>query len=459
MRRFAPLLGFLLIATGAVRADGGTQLRRCIQALPSSGGLCDFRNRGAITAASTIVIDKPVTLRLEGTQLTLGGAPGILIEANGVQVRGSSGNTWLVQAGGLGNTSRNRNVIYGSALRDLEVSGLAFWGVPCGKPQDNNSGIKLQNARTGKINHVRITHNTFKGFCTHAVLIQNASDVVVDHNLVDRVSDGIRFSGVARGEILNNTIRHTQLPSNGAFTVAIGLDTTAPQDDGISYPVSSDITISGNTVRSYVNGEGIMVHSGVNVMISGNVFKNVLLGIGINPFNSTDQLSHITVKGNSYTGTMTPGASPTTANYGIAVAGGQATLPPSYVLVENNIIRRANQIVQSQAQGGIAAGYTDHLTIEDNVIRDSVSNGISLINPNKDIEIRRNTIGDISGADASGIYTYEGSQAGEIRSNFVAWAKYGYRFDIYSPDLMFGRNSASEVVSIIVGIENVRTVQ
>jgi len=156
---------------------------------------------------------------------------------------------------------------------------------------------------------------------------------------------------------------------------------------------------------------------------------------------------------------MTPGASPTTANYGIAVAGGQATLPPSYVLVENNIIRRANQIVQSQAQGGIAAGYTDHLTIEDNVIRDSVSNGISLINPNKDIEIRRNTIGDISGADASGIYTYEGSQAGEIRSNFVAWAKYGYRFDIYSPDLMFGRNSASEVVSIIVGIENVRTVQ
>lgn len=258
------------------------------------------------------------------------------------------------------------------------------------------NGIRLANATPGNIHRVRIVGNAFTGFRLHAVLIQNATDVTVEDNAVEGVSYGIRFSGVLRGKILGNMIRNTQLPDNGAFAVAIGLDTTAPLDDGVSYPICRDIEISRNTVTTYVNGEGIMVHAGSGVLVSNNVFDNVLMGIGINPFNSSDLLYHVTVTGNTYLGTTTAGAMRTTGNYGIFVSGGGGTMTPSYVVVTHNIVSHANEIARSEGQGGIAIGYADHVLVEGNVVHDSVSNGIKVSNPSGTILVRDNRVTHIT---------------------------------------------------------------
>jgi nitrous oxidase accessory protein NosD len=322
-----------------------------------------------------------------------------LIAADGVRIDGSVGQTQLVQGGTLGSTGSNHNVIYGNALTDLKIEGVTFVGIPSGSPQDNNNGVKLQNSVPGNIHRVRIVGNAFTGFCDNAVLIQNAVDVTVEDNMVQGVADGIRFSGVTSGKIVNNVIRDTELRSTGAFTVAIGLDTTAQLDDGIHYPVSTDIHISRNTVCGYPNGEGVMVHAGANVLISDNVFDDVLMGIGINPFVSTDLLYHVTIAGNSYVGTTTQGALTSTGNIGIFVGGSEQTLSPSYVVVTHNIISQANEIARSPAQGGIGVGYADHVLVEGNVVHDCVCNGIFLRAGNRQVAVRDNEVSGITRAD------------------------------------------------------------
>lgn len=395
-----PIAAILLAATATpAYADGGARISACIAALPATGGVCDFRNQGAMSAATTIVVNKPTTLLLDGTQLTLSGTPGMLIAADGVRIDGSVGQTELIQGGTLGSTGSNHNVIYGNTLSDFKVEGVTFVGIAGSVPQDNNNGIELQNSAPGNIHRVRIVGNAFTGFCLHAVLIQNAADVTVEDNVVRGVADGIRFSGVTSGKIVNNVIRDTQLPSGGAFAVAIGLDTTAQQDDGMHYPVSTDIHISRNTVCDYPNGEAVMIHAGGNVLISDNVFDNVLMGIGINPFVSTDLLYHVTITGNSYVGTMTQGALTSTGNYGVYVGGSPETLSPSYVVVTHNIISRANEIARSAAQGGIGIGYADHVLVEGNVVHDSMSNGIYLRYQGREISVRDNDVSGITRAD------------------------------------------------------------
>jgi hypothetical protein len=387
------------VASAPAYADGGARISACMAALPPTGGVCDFRNQGAQVAESTIVINKPLTLLLDGTQLTLNGTPGILIEADGVRIEGSVGQTKLIQGGTGGG---NSNVIYGNTLSDLKIEGVTFVGIPGSMPRDDMNGIRLTNAAPGNIHRVRVVGNVFTGFCLHGVLIQNATDVMVEDNVIQGVADGIRFSGVVGGKILGNMILETQLPDNGAFAVAIGLDTTAPLDDGVSYPICRDIEISQNTVSTYVNGEGIMIHAGSSVLISNNVFDDVLMGIGINPFNSTDLLYHVTVTGNTYVGTMTEGAMPTTGNYGVYVGGGEGTVTPSFVVVSYNIISRANEIARSAGQGGIGIGIADHVLVEGNMIHDSVCNGIKVRNSNSRIVVRDNYVTDIIGPGSAG---------------------------------------------------------
>jgi len=396
-------LSIIFIASMPAYADGGARISAAIAAMRPTGGVYDFRNQGAISAESTIVIDKPVTLLLDGTQLTLNGTPGILIESNSVRIEGSTGQTKLIQGGTVGGGG-NHNVIYGNALSDLKIEGVTFVGIPGTMPEDDTNAIRLQNAAAGNIRRVRIVGNTFTGFCLHAVLIQNATDVTVEDNTIEQVSDGIRFSGVEGGKILGNTILNTQLPNSGAFAVAIGLDTTAPLDDGVSYPICRDIHISRNTVSTYVNGEGIMIHAGAGVSITDNVFDNVLMGIGINPFNSTDLLYHVTVTGNTYVGTLTPGALSSTGNYGIYVGGGEGTVTPSYVVVTANIISQANEIARSTGQSGIGIGYADHVLVEGNLIHDSVCNGIKLRNPTSRIVVKDNYVTGITGPGRDSAY-------------------------------------------------------
>jgi hypothetical protein len=437
-------------------ADLGADISACISALPSHGGTCDFRSKGAGTAAATINLNKPITLLLDGTQITLSGSPGIQVSSHGVRIHGKLNATQLIQ-GVVGN-----DVIGGSTVANFEVHGISFIGQAAPVMASVNNGIFLSNPHAGHISKIRIIGNTFTGFQYHGVYVQNATDVEVADNALWHVSSGIRFSSVHRGKILRNVLIESQVP-NTTFTVAIGLDSTDPIN-GVSYPPCTYIQISNNTVKTYVNAQAILVHAGSHITISRNFLTDVLIGISMNPFNMQDVEQHLTVTDNVYIGTTTTGAAPGTGNYGIFVGGGPAGLAyiPHHVMIDDNSVSQANEVVRANVQGGIGIGWADDVTVKRNSVDNSMFNGIALTNPNTRLTITlnkvTNLVSPVAGNPTVGIYGVNGVQTGSIRQNFVAFVSDGYRFDVPSPGVRFGPNAAIKVDVPLYNGDNVTIV-
>lgn len=447
------IIVFWLFAGSYCFADLGSQITSCVSGLPPTGGVCDFRGMGTGTASNTIVLSKPVTLLLDGVQLTLSGSPGIQISSPGVRIRGTVNSSQLIQ-GVVGN-----DVISGSSLSDFEVQGIAFIGQAGTVSASVNNGVFLSNTQSGQITRIRIVGNTFTGFRFHGIYIQNATDVEVADNVIWGVSGGIRFSGVVRGKIVNNVVRDTQLP-NSTFTVAIGLDST-DKINNVTYPPCTDIQILNNTVKTYVNAQAILVHAGSRIAITGNILTDVLIGISLGPFNTTDTMQYVTVTGNVYNGTLTSGAASTTGNYGIFAGGGPvgSAYIPNHIVIADNTLTQADEAVQSESQGAIGIGYADDVIVTGNSIDNSIYNGIALTNPNNRILITNNTVTNlvspINGIPTIGIYGVNGVQSGAISSNFVAFVNYAYRFDVSSPGLHSGLNDSVSVDLALYNAQNI----
>src|SRR5262245_51579419 len=84
---------FCILIAGYCFADIGNDINTCVSNLPQTGGVCDFRARGAQTAAATINLNKPVSLLLDGTRITLNGSPGIQVSYPGVHILGVTSST------------------------------------------------------------------------------------------------------------------------------------------------------------------------------------------------------------------------------------------------------------------------------------------------------------------------------------------------------------------------------
>jgi hypothetical protein len=442
--------------SGVCFADLGADINACVAALPAAGGTCDFRNKGVGTAAATITLNKPVTLLLDGTQLTVNGSPGIQVAGHGVRIRGAVNTSQLIQG------TADRDVIGGSAVTNFEVRGISFVGQAAPITASQNSGVFLSNSAAGHISRIRVIGNAFIGFRFHAVYLQNATNVEVADNAIWHVSGGIRFSGVHHGKILRNVVTDTQVP-NTTFTVAIGLDSTDPIND-VNYPPCTYIQIVNNTVKTYVDAQGILVHAGSHITISKNVLTDVLIGISMNPYNMHDTEQYLTVTGNVYTGTLTAGAPSNLGNYGIFIGGGPqgSAYIPQHATIEGNFVTQANEVVKSSTQGGIGIGWANDVKLKNNSVDNSLFNGIALTNPNTRLLITQNKVTSLvsptAGIPTVGLYGINGVQTGKVRSNFVAFVNDGYRFDVASPGVLFGPNTAIKVDTVLYNPQNVTIV-
>lgn len=260
-------------------------------------------------------------------------------------------------------------------------------------------------------------------------------------------------------------LRDQMFPSGTSnYGIAIGLDSTNGDtcDSGSpSFPVSSDIQIANNSVGvtfdgtssiGYSNGEGILVHAGTNIIITGNTLNDALLGIGVNPFNSGDLVSNITISNNSYFGPANSESSHTNANEGISVEGSSTTTIPSNIVIANNVLGQANLIAANSSFASIALA-ANNVIVTGNFIYSSNYNGIALRGANNELLIMGNYIYNVTGSGSNGIYGYAGTQAGRIRGNFVTSATNGYNFSSgisSSPNLLFGTNDSSSVTTALI---------
>lgn len=348
--------------------------------------------------------------------------------------------------------SLSQHILSVTNSSELIIEGLHFLGLGGSVSESLNSGIYVLSS-----SNVNIRNNTFSGCREHGIYIQGSSYVNVTHNEVYNTAGGIRFTGVTNSTITRNTARDTSLP-NGTFTVGIGLDST----DGHQHGVCRDIQITNNIVRNYVNSQAILLHAGVNVNIQDNIVTNVLIGVSINPYNSSDTTQNITVSNNSYVGTDTNGASPEFGNYGIFVGGGDgnSAATPTHVIVDGNNISDSNAVLLQYYFGGIGIGYTDDVEVKNNGIQRSRGAGISLTNPNTRLNIHDNLITNVIATPdttRAGIYlcSFAGNQSGTIERNRIDGVLWGMRFDAFSPELRVGNNNITNFTNLYINPQNV----
>ncbi len=313
------------------------------------------------------------------------------------------------------------------------VESLTFQGIHGTALESWNNGVYMVDT-----SNVTVKNSTFTGLRYHAVYAKKSQNIHVTDNTVYGICLGIRFSGIQGGSIQRNTVRDPSTP-NSTFTVALGLDSSA--DDGL--PNTTDITIADNTVRNYVDAQGLMVHDGSNLTITNNLFDNVLIGIELNPFIGYDAINTVTVTGNTYYGTTVPGPRGTITNYGIAVSGGPIVV--RNVLISGNTVVGGNSITQSDAQGGIAVGWGDSVKVTGNTVRNSYGSAITFNNPNTNISVVSNTIDTVlttPGGSQVGVYLalYGGQTTGCVGANTIDTVSYGIGAEQSSPDLVIAPN-------------------
>jgi nitrous oxidase accessory protein NosD len=323
------------------------------------------------------------------------------------------------------------NILNVVGVNDLLIEGLSFRGVGGNLNESRNTAIEISAGSS----HIRVRENTFTAFRHHAVHALGSSDIQIVGNRITGITGGIRLTACSRVRVSHN---YLAFPQYTGFTVAIGLDST----DTPPYGVCTDVVISENIVESYVNAQAIMIHAGQRLAVANNILRDVLIGVSMNPFQPGDILRDVTVVGNVYQGTTTPGAAANNGNYGIFAGGGPGFVA-DHVTIGHNVVAGANKVVQSYGQGGIGLGYADDVLLSGNVVRDSMAAGIALGNPGTRLMVRGNSITDVVAAPDTtwaGIYARGGASAGRIEDNQIDGAAWGMRFDLAMPDLRIGPN-------------------
>jgi len=345
-------------------------------------------------------------------------------------------------------------IFTGSSIVGLVIDGLTIQGnytYPQTSVSSNNRGIELISCQ-----YVRIVNCNFKNIQEIAIQLTNCDYSTVANNSIYLCGRGIYFRGCRRSSIVNNIVDSTIL-ADTVFTIGISLEST----DGHAYGVNKEIVVNNNIVRNYINAQGIMAHSGTDITFSNNVVTDPMVCISVNPFNSTDICTNITISSNNVSPSVV--VSPTfsyNGNDGIVCQAGGATTDITNVSIVGNTVINANRTWKNVATGGIRIGYTHDVSIVGNTIYNAAVNGIILTANEDAYVISGNVIQNlIEAADGTlnGVYC-PGAPVGSIYSNTfrtinsTVGTGYAIRFN-NSCSSYVGDNFYSDVESVGKGFE------
>ncbi|HXJ94778.1 MAG TPA: right-handed parallel beta-helix repeat-containing protein [Terriglobia bacterium] len=401
---------------------------------------------GAQFAHATLSIDKPVTLLLGRVNLTLFGNPGISLGSSGIHIQGSGSNVSQLTQGFVDSDIMS-NVIGGycpsgtteaTHILNLEVDHLKFQGIPGPVSACPNNGVDILDGST-----ISVHNNVFTGLREEGARALNSRNVVFQRNLAYGISDGFRFTGVVGGQMLNNTLRDSQLP-HSMFQGCFAVDSV----NGTGFPNSSSLLIANNMTINMVNCQSFLFHDGQNVVISGNVMQNSGMGISLGTYARPDVISRIVVQGNTFQGTCVNASQP--SNTGININNNPAPLLGSHIVVTGNQISNANCGLKADNMAGIVINYASDVSVTKNTIANSYGNGVLLAVGVTGLVLQNNNIvNTLPSADALSAGIRElagGSASGTVSNDTIQNAAIGMRFDdASSPGLMVGSITTKNV--------------
>ena len=280
----------ILYAHQFTGADAGSQISACIQALPSTGGICDFRElTGKQTASKTIAVDKPVQLLLGAMTLTGKASPVINLLSPGAEIICSGRDNTIISA--LPNVTaiglHNKSRIAHCTLRGPRAPGGTGKGIDSGGPngasdvvvEDNIieqwsvQGINIADRSSGWF----VRGNTIRDNDDEGILLGNrSSDIVVDGNIIygngRNAIDVTGHRNIIHGNILRNN-GGTGKHASDQYGILL-------YSTGLSGPVSDNI-ITDNAVTGN-NAHGIVLAAAPNGTVARNLVSgNVVIGNGI----------------------------------------------------------------------------------------------------------------------------------------------------------------------------------
>lgn len=445
-------------ATIAGATDIGTQINAAITALPAGGGVVNSCGMtGSTTFPSTITINKPVTLQL-CQYLTYGGSgsanSAVNITSSGVRITGALPGSGFAQS-----VSGPDLIRISSPVQDVTVDHLWLTGVSTSSCTSSSDNGVVSLAAAG-VTTLRVFDNVMTNLCGNGVYLQKSSDISIHDNTMPNLNgSGVRLSGVQQVNVSHNNIGPTGLtPSTFNIAVIISsICTTCGLTQAcVGCTNSSDLHFVANTIRSYPNSQGILLHDGTWVTIADNVIRDVLAGIALGVYSSSDTINNATITGNVLVGTTNSGVVVTGGEYGIDVVGSSSTNKAAKVSITGNNIAGFNAISPNAAWGGILASQADNVDISSNVVYSNSCNGISLAQNLTRVSVRNNNVMDtVSCGGAYGIRVPSGqassSITGSIASNTENNLTVCNEFDSFEPGILFNQNTNDCTSGTLIG--------
>lgn len=310
-------------------------------------------------------------------------------------------------------------IFQGSNLDDVRLEGLRIKGdyLPGQTTSfSQNNGMVFMSSIG-----VRVLSCTMTNIQNIAVHLMGCEASKVDDLRIENCGLGIYVRGGKTQTITNNKIKDT-LFDESVFTIAISLEST----DGHEYGVPSMTIIDRNMIHGYRNAQGIMAHSCTDMISGINIVEGSLIGLSVNPFNTTDDVSRIVMLGNISSGPVSFSGS-MDGNENIICQGGPASgggMTPRItdLVIGSNVTSNGNRAEGGVNQGAIRLGYTKRSTVVGNTLCASKGNAIVLSSDEQLVNVHGNVMDEVleNGSQQNGVLCVTGGVSGYIGDNVIA---------------------------------------
>jgi len=300
--------------------------------------------------------------------------------------------------------------IFKISASDVIIKSLYLRGT--GAPTDNYVASSSAVSAVGTDNGAGVAPTYLAGISIADCYIYNwkmdgiyfqfVEDFDISHNRLETITySGIMTSSSRRGRISNNHIEDIKCSSGAGSGNGYGISMTRTASaDLTQYPVCTDITVTGNTVRSVATWSGIDAHGGERLVVNSNTIFDTHYGITIGGSNNVTAPQEVLVNSNVLCSNRTG-----TATTGISFTGSSTTIYSSGSINGNIIENYGDQDTATSA--AISFYQTRGLAVTGNTIINPSPTGIHVKYKNYGFTITGNVVRDA--------WTTDGSSAWGIR--------------------------------------------
>jgi hypothetical protein len=374
---------------GATPGPCGSSLQDRVNATPT-GGLLDLTGCSYTIASNNVAISRSMTIK--GGTVT-GSASGLLITASNVT-----------------------------------VSGMTLLGPGYGA-QNYHFGISVRGASaTSYVSNITLSGNSVTGWDGDGIDASFVNGFTFSNNVISN----IWYAGIGGGSVENGQISGNQVSNIIGTPNAYGIYLSREYGTLATYPRSSNVVVSGNTIKNVPYWEGLNTHAGQGIQFLGNTVlgcRNAIFVAGA--YNASDGTEtyaplDVTVSGNTLNSGVTDGSMETGIWFSGAGTGLGATVEAGTGVISDNTIIGYGDPTNVE-DGGIRVRDTSGLQVTGNIVTDASPNGIVFDYDNANFVASGNTITDPWSNTISrtyGITSHSYYNTGAISSNtFVRGTK------------------------------------